>query len=1087
MDWRMRMVRFSLFPRISNLIRHKSNFSRTVAGIIILRVNKIDHFRKSFFTGAFLFCCGILTAQIYYFDNYSVSEGLSQSKVFAIIQDRNDYIWLGTEGGVSRFDGVNFENFTSEDGLSLNGVRTIFEDSVGLLWLGHTGGGITRYDGRQFEICKGVDSLFNSDITSIAQDSEGRIWITSAQSGALNILNPEAVLSEEFQYEKYRGGRLSDRVFDLFIGKDSTLYFITDIGVQKSNPGSDEFEKFFIKGMGYFQVTSFLEDAEGDFWIGTYNDGLYKYDPGTQDLKFYNTRNGLAHNFVSTVYEDSYGSIWAGTWGGGLTRIRDGKLKTFNRDNGLQDLKIWAVMEDVEGNILIGTNENGLCIFKGEQFVSFDERNGLVNDQVWAVLQDRTGKFWFGTNGGVSIYNPDLPPGKDFRHLTADQYSIDNQIRFLKEDRQGHIWMGTYGNGTFEYDPVCEKFSYSFQINSYNRQLIVTAMVIDQENILWVGTTDGLIYYDIDRRQVQYLSHVHGLAGTDISALYADSKGIIWVGSKGKGITTIEGDSIQQLKLEYDFTPNCFAESSDGRIWMGTEGQGIFALKDRKIVKQLSRQDGLLANLITLVNVDEFNNVFIGTNKGLNKYVASEDKIFTYMEKNGFVGIETKSNSSCLDDEGNFWFGTVGGVVKYDASQQHRSGIDPRTHITRMRINLEEREMAEGLKMGYQENSVIFDFNSICLTNPEMVSYQYKLEGADVNWLPQTCQTTATYPALTPGRYIFRVKACNSDGDWNDEPISYAFQICPPFYATWWFILSCVVVGALSILAYIGMRTRNLRKENLILEEKVKERTAQVVAQKEELAEKNKDITDSIQYAKRIQTAILPPEIPFKDTFVLFKPKDIVSGDFYWLLEMNGKEFIAAVDCTGHGVPGAFMSIIGHNMLNKVVKEYGINKPSEILQHLDAEVTKTLHQQDETVTIMDGMDMTLIAYQKDKNLIEFAGAYNPIYLIRNGELIETKGDRFSIGRSEVFTEKNFTNHEIKVQKGDAIYLFSDGYADQFGGESGKKFKIQPMKELILNIQGKTMEEQRSILESTLEAWRGDIEQIDDILIIGRKF
>ena len=265
------------------------------------------------------------------------------------------------------------------------------------------------------------------------------------------------------------------------------------------------------------------------------------------------------------------------------------------------------------------------------------------------MLQDQTGKFWFGTNGGISIYNPDRQPGKDFRHLTADQYSIDNQIRFLKEDRQGHIWIGTYGNGTYEYNPGTGKFSYSFQINSYNRQLIVTAMDIDKDNNLWVGTTDGLIFYDIDRHQVQYLSQVHGLAGTDISALFADSKGILWVGSKGKGITTIKGDSIRQLTLDFGFTPNCFAESSDGRIWIGTEGQGIFAVEDRKLVNQLSRQNGLLANLITLVTVDESNNVYIGTNQGLNKYVAAQDRIYTYMEKNGFVGIETKNNASFRD------------------------------------------------------------------------------------------------------------------------------------------------------------------------------------------------------------------------------------------------------------------------------------------------------------------------------------------------------------------------------------------------------------------------------------------------------
>ncbi|MCK4749177.1 MAG: hypothetical protein KAT15_19125, partial [Bacteroidales bacterium] len=476
-------------------------------------MNTIYYFRKSFLIGAFLLLRGIAFSQIYYFDNYSVSEGLAQSKVFEIIQDRNDYIWLGTEGGVSRFDGVNFENFTSEDGLALNGVRTLFEDSFGFLWFGHTGGGITRFDGRRFEVFEEAAMLIDSDITSINQDPGGSIWITTAQSGALNIWNPQAA-SEDFKYEQYQGRRLSDRVFDLFIGQDSTLYFITDIvGVQKKSPGSAEFERFFIQGMGYFQVTSFIEDMEGNFWFGTYNDGLYKYEEKTGVLNFYNTRNGLAHNFVSTLFEDSRGTIWVGTWGGGLTRIMDGELKIFNGDNGLQDMKIWSVLEDVEGNILVGTNENGLCIFKGEQFVSFSEKNGLINNQVWSVLQDRSGKFWFGTNGGVSIYDPARPAGEDFRHLTSDQYIIGNQIRFLKEDRQGHIWIGTYGNGTYEYDPVKRKFSYSFRINSHNKQLIVTAMEIDRDNNLWVGTTDGLIYYDINSKEVQFLTQVHGLAG----------------------------------------------------------------------------------------------------------------------------------------------------------------------------------------------------------------------------------------------------------------------------------------------------------------------------------------------------------------------------------------------------------------------------------------------------------------------------------------------------------------------------------------------------------------------------------------------
>lgn len=1024
-----------------------------------------------------------LRSQTYYFDNYSVKDGLAQSKVFTVIQDRNDHIWIGTEGGVSRFDGVNFENFTSEDGISLNGVRNLCEDSHGTIWMGHTGGGVTRFDGEEFERLDFMQILFRSDVTDIVEDPRGHLWMTSASDGALVIWNPEAPAGE-IRYEQFKGSQLSDRVFDLYVGRDSTLYLITDLGIQKKVSDEGEFESFFIEGMGYFQITSILEDSRGDLWFGTYNDGVYFYDTSEEKLEFYHTRNGLAHNFVSTLFEDSDGAVWVGTWGGGITRISDGEFRTFDTSNGLQDLKIWRIYEDVEGNILIGTNENGLSIFKGERFTYYNEENGLVNNQVWSVLQDRSGKYWFGTNGGITIYDA----GKSsYRYLTADRYTIDNQVRFLKEDNRGNIWVGTYGNGTFEYVPRGDRFNFSFLINSYNRQLIVTAMEIDHENHLWVGTTEGLIYYDIDREQVQFLTQIHGLSGVDISAIYADSKGMTWVGSKGKGITTIEGDSIRQLTLNFEFTPTCFAESADGRIWIGTEGQGIFAVEGRNVVKHLSIQSGLLANLITLVNMDDENNIYIGTNQGLNKYVTSEDRLYTYMEKDGFVGIETKPNASFRDDGGMLWFGTVGGVMRYDPSRERGKSIDPLTHIMRMRVNLEPREMTEGLKLGFQENSLIFDFKSICLANPDAVRYQFMMEGADVDWLPETGQTTATYPALPPGRYVFMVKARNSEGVWNAEPVSYSFQIKPPFYATWWFILICVILGGIGILSYIKYRTAKLRRENQILEKKVRERTATIVAQKEELAQKNKDITDSITYAKRIQDAILPPEVPFQDTFILFKPKDIVSGDFYWLLEKDDKEFIAAVDCTGHGVPGAFMSIIGHNMLNKIVKEYHIETPAEILQHLDEEVSKTLHQRGEEVTVRDGMDMSLISYDRQRKVLEYAGAYNPILLIRDGELNETKGNRFAIGRSEAGHEKIFTNHEIRVKNGDSVYMFSDGYADQFGGEMGKKFKTAPFKELLLNLQEKSMEEQRSILDSTIEAWRGNIEQIDDILVIGRRF
>ena len=267
----------------------------------------------------------------------------------------------------------------------------------------------------------------------------------------------------------------------------------------------------------------------------------------------------------------------------------------------------------------------------------------------------------------------------------------------------------------------------------------------------------------------------------------------------------------------------------------------------------------------------------------------------------------------------------------------------------------------------------------------------------------------------------------------------------------------------------------------------MEERTATVVAQKEELSQKNKDITDSIRYAKRIQFAILPEKPPFDDTFIFFRPKAIVSGDFYWFQEVNGMQFMAAVDCTGHGVPGAFMSIIGHNSLTKIVREYGILQPGEILTRLNREVIATLHQRSDASDVLDGMDLALVAYHPSEGYLEFAGAFNPLYLIRDGELLGTAADKASIGRSSFNTDISFTNHRVDIRSGDTIYMFSDGYADQFGGPAMKKFKYKNLKELLLKIQDQSMEQQGQILDDTMEEWKGDLAQLDDILVIGRKF
>lgn len=1020
-------------------------------------------------------------AQKYYFDFYSVKEGLAQSKVYTILQDDLGYLWLGTESGVSMFDGNAFINYSAEDGLAEKGVKILYKDSKGNIWMGHKGGGITIYDGKEF-IRHPLTYQINGDITSFLEGKDNELYITTWKDGLYILDQPLELDTAKLKYKQFKGRILSDLVFSSTKTDDDTIYLVTDLGIKKYDPGTENFIPYLPEGLtNYFQITSMLEDSQGNQWFGTYHGGLYKYNKETKEFKVYDARDGLAHNWISTLSEDSRGNVWVGTWGGGITKFDERGYKTFDPKNGLVDNKIYCILEDFEGNILIGTNEHGMGIFKGEDFITYNADDGLINQQVWAVYQDINGKYWFGTNMGISVFDPQKDKDQQFTHYNQSTNAIGDQIRYLVEDKDHNIWVGTNDNGVMEYDINRKRFIYNPLVNQYfSNNNSVTALDVDIDNQLWVGTLDGIIYYNINNRIHKRVSQLDGLSGNDINSIYADSKGRVWVGVREKGVNVILKDGIKQINIEGSVTPNCFVEDTEGNIWIGTSTKGIFITDGESIIDTLRQSDGLLSDFITQLDTDNDNNIYIGTNHGLNK-IGEDNNIYTYTERSGFTGIEAKPNASFKDQDGNMWFGTVNGVTKYQPEYDTYKEIQPLTHIARLRVNLVERPMKEDQVFNYYENSIIFDYNSICLSNPDAVQFQIMLEGTDKDWRPVTKQTMVNYSSLQPGKYVFKVKARNSAGIWNEEPVQYSFTIKPPFYKTWYFIFSVAILISFLIILYIKVREKNLIKEKKILEEKVAERTA-------ELAQKNKDIMDSIRYAQRIQIAILPPDIPFEDTFVLFKPKDIVSGDFYWFESKDGIDMLAAVDCTGHGVPGAFLSILGHNMLTKIVTEYGITDPGKILQKLNDEVLFALHQQDvaDKGIVNDGMDLALICVDKKNNKLDFAGAYNPLFFIREGELTEIKADRFPIGRSISDKKKEFTTHSMKVQKGDSFYIFSDGYADQFGGPDNKKFRKKNMKDLLLKIQNMKMADQSTTLEEEFNTWKGNNEQVDDIVIIGKR-
>ncbi|MDZ7635696.1 MAG: triple tyrosine motif-containing protein [Bacteroidales bacterium] len=499
-------------------------------------------------------------------------------------------------------------------------------------------------------------------------------------------------------------------------------------------------------------------------------------------------------------------------------------------------------------------------------------------------------------------------------------------------------------------------------------------------------------------------------------------------------------------------------------------------------MEEAYQTDGLLMNSINLLQPDSAGNLFIGTNLGLNMYEVKTGRVMSFTGRNGFTGIETRPNASYADARGDLWFGTANGAIRLNPTRLPPVMTEPATHIWRTLVNYETFQMYDGIRLAHTQNRIIFDFLSICLVNPETVRYQFMLVGSDEDWVT-TDQTRALYSSLSPGKYVFRVRASNNYGYWNEEPVELSFSISGPIYQTAWFMILCITALVALIYLYISLRERNLRREKEHLEKKVEERTAEVVAKSIELEEKSRDTTASIRYAERIQAAMLPPENFFNDTFVLFMPKDIVSGDFYWMHDSGFKQYIAAVDCTGHGVPGAFMSIIGHNSLNKIVREGGISRPSEILDHLNIEVVHALLQRSEKA-VRDGMDISIVSYDILEHDVEYAGAYQPLYHVRDGKVTIYRGDRFPIGMIDGQAKKIFTNRKVDVMKGDMLYIFTDGFADQFGGEEEKKFKTINIRSLLAEIYSLPADEQKRMLEKAIRDWMGDVPQVDDILFIG---
>ncbi len=488
-----------------------------------------------------------------------------------------------------------------------------------------------------------------------------------------------------------------------------------------------------------------------------------------------------------------------------------------------------------------------------------------------------------------------------------------------------------------------------------------------------------------------------------------------------------------------------------------------------------------------------------------NLWIRTENNTFKYYGKAkipakiySFLKIFENVVDIQIDDKGNIWVvDNFEYIYQLKTADFEQYTIDVRVFIKEIKTQSGKYVPLENAKLKYSENGLTFTLVSSSYLKFNSNQYQYFIEGLMDNWSEWNAENIISIPFLPSGNYTFKVRARNLFGEISKIE-SFKFKIVPPFWRTPYFYIFCVIL----LIAGLHLRQRiKLRKhklENEMLQQKVKERTI-------ELELKNKAITDSIIYAERIQKGILPADelisSGLKDYFVLYKPKHIVSGDFYWLSQKENRTYIVAADCTGHGVPGAFMSMLGIAYLNEILRISSSDiTAAGILEELRERISRLFSQ--ETFKTNDGIDIALLIIDYSKKEIHYSGAYNPLYqvtsnknegidkgkveAVSNGNiLLVYKADRFHVGKV-TRNFKNFTNHIIPYQKDDTFYIFSDGYVDQFGGDDESKFKYGPFKNLVLEISEKPMKFQKEMLITRMKEWKGNNDQTDDILIWGLK-
>ena len=767
---------------------------------------------------------------------WKTENGLPQNAIQAIAQTRDGYLWLGTERGLVRFDGVQFTVFDKGNtpGMLNSNTQALFEDHEGNFWVGTWGGLYQMKDGRIVSSWTTHDGLRSNRVIVICEDRHGAIWVGTSGGGISRVAHGKI----EATYTT-REGLSSDRVWSIVEDRDGSLWIGTDGG------GLNRFRdgRFTVyrepEGVPPI-VQSLFVDSGGDLWIGSDGGGLLRRRGET--FRVFGARDGLPNETVGTLQEDRDGNIWIGTQGG-LSRLADDRITSFVPADGLSDDTVLSICEDGEGSLWVGTATGGLDRLKDGKFTAYTKKEGLSSDRIRTIYEDAEGAVWLGTRGaGVNRFFNGV-----FSSFTSKDGLSGDFVRSVFEDGAGHLWIGTWADG------LSERIGGKFRAFRHKDGLpsdIVRSMYRDRAGTLWVGTDDGGLVA-VRGGRFQVYGRREGLSGNTVLAILQDHAGALWVGTEGGGLNRFEDGRFRAYTTAdglSDDTVVSLYEDSDGCLWIGTDGGGLNRFKDGRFT-HFTRKTGLFDDVQYEILEDGRGNLWMSCSRGIFRVRRSDLEDVAEGRRSTVTSVsfgraDGMRSAECSGftqpagwkaRDGRLWFPTVEGAVVIDPDRIKTNTRPPPVVIEQVRVDHVAVPKSDESEVVPGRGDLEFHYTALSFVDPDRVLFRYMLEGFDREWVDAGTRRTAFYTNIPPGKYRFRVAACNNDGVWNLDGDSVRFRLRPSFRQTPWFWAVCAAAAAIVGLAMSRLHAARVRARERELEQLVADRTLQLEEANEKL------------------------------------------------------------------------------------------------------------------------------------------------------------------------------------------------------------------------------------------------------------